>query len=141
MGKPLRNGYALRAAPNAPRVADRSATSAPRDAGMAPMTPRAASQTIVDLRSKLAEAEASLPALEKGFQEAALADLSGDDAGAAEAALAAVQEAQAQIAKLRAAIPAAERQEAQAIAAAQAKIRAQHLTKLTKDLKELETQA
>ena len=105
------------------------------------MTPRAASQTIVDLRSKLAEAEASLPALEKAFQEAALADLSGDDAGAAEAAREAVQEAQTQIAKLRAAIPAAERQEAQAIAAAQAKIRAQHVTKLTKDLKELETQA
>src|SRR5215471_2068825 len=103
---------------------------------MAPMTPRAASQTIVDLRSKLAAAEASLPAFENAFQEAALADLSGDDAGAAEAARAAVQEAQAQIAKLRAAIPAAERQEAQAIAAAQAKIRAQHVTKLTKELKE-----
>jgi hypothetical protein len=108
---------------------------------MAPMTPRAASQTIVDLRSKLAAAEASLPALENAFQEAALADLSGDDAGAAEAAREAVQEAQTQIAKLQAAIPAAERQEAQVLAAAQAEIRAQHVTKLTKELKELETQA
>ena len=105
------------------------------------MTPRAASQTIVDLRSKLAEAESSLPALEKAFQEAALAELTGDHPGAAETAREAVQEAQAQIAKLRAAIPAAERQEAQALAAAQARIRAQHVTKLTKELKELETQA
>jgi len=111
---------------------------------MAPMTPRAASQTIVDLRSKLAAAEASLPALEKAFQEAALAELSGDDPGAAEATRAArtaIQEAQTQIAKLQAAIPAAERQEGQAIAAAQAQIRAQHVTKLTKELKELEMQA
>ena len=108
---------------------------------MTQLTPRAAGQTIADLRVRLAQAEASLPALENAFQEAALADLSGDDAGAAEAAREAVQEAQAQIAKLRAAIPAAERQEAQAIAVAQAQIRAQHVTKLTKELKELEMQA
>jgi len=76
---------------------------------MTQLTPRAAGQTIADLRVRLAQAEASLPALENAFQEAALADLSGDDAGAAEAARAAVQEAQAQLAKLRAAIPAAER--------------------------------
>src|SRR5262249_56793063 len=91
--------------------------------------------------ARLAQAEDGFPALERRFQEAALADLSGDDAGAAEAAREAVQEAQTQIAKLPAAIPAAERQEAQAIAAAQAQIRAQHVTKLTKELKELEMQA
>src|SRR5215813_12098795 len=138
MGKPLRDGYALPAPADAPRAVYGCATSARADPRMAQMTPRAASQTTADLRSKLAEAEASLPALENAFQEAALADLSGDDAGAAEAAREAVQEAQTQIAKLRAAIPAAERQEAQAIAAARARIRAEHIQKLSKVLKELE---
>src|SRR5262249_36289269 len=108
------------------------------------LTPRSARQTVASLRAQLSQAEDALPALERTFQEAALAELSGDDLGAEEttrAAREALQQHKADIAKLQAALPAAERQQAAALAAAQAKLRAQHVTRLGRELKELEKES
>ena len=94
-----------------------------------------------DLRARLAEAEAQLPALEHAFQEAALAELIGDDPAAADvtqAAKQALQRHRGVIEKLKAALPASERAEAAALEDARASIKAAHVTKLSKELRELE---
>jgi hypothetical protein len=97
-----------------------------------PRTPPSA-----ELRAQLADAESRLPGLVEAH---GIAVLDGDPE-AARSARVALQEAEATIADLKAAIPVQEHREAEQLAQVQAELRARQIRKLGKELRELHKKA